>query len=245
MKAKYVIRLDDASEYMNYAKWNPFFELFDKYNIKPIIAVIPFNKDPKMVNSNPDTLFWENVRMWQAKGYRIALHGFEHLYSNAKSGIIGLNKYTEFAGVPFEKQCLMLEQGFKKFMAENVTTEIFVAPAHSFDHNTLEALKKVTGISIISDGYFINPVKKDGFNWIPQQLWSPKIKEKGLWTICYHPETSDGTIIADLEKFLKNNSALIVDPLSLEFGKIKTEDLLFTLTMKMKIRLQRILKRLK
>jgi hypothetical protein len=245
MKVKYVIRLDDASEYMDHTKWNAFFDLFDRYKIKPIIAVIPFNKDPKMVNSNPDALFWEKVRIWQLKGYRIALHGFEHVYSNTKSGIIGLNNYTEFAGVTFEKQCSMLEQGYRKFLTENVSTEIFVAPAHSFDRDTLKALKNVTKINIISDGYFINPVKKDGFNWIPQQLWSPKRKRKGLWTICYHPETSSELILADLEKFLLHNSELIIDPLSLEFGNIKIEDIIFTLIMKSKIKIQRVLKRLK
>jgi len=241
MKPTYIIRLDDASEYMNYDKWNPFFSLFDKYSVTPIIAVIPFNKDPEMVHANPDPLFWGKVRLWQDKGYHIALHGYEHLYTNKVSGIIGLNNYSEFAGVSFEQQCDMLLQAYNKFREEKITTDIFVAPAHSFDRNTLRALKKVTSINHISDGYFMNSVKIDGFNWIPQQLWSPKPKSKGVWTICYHPETSNSSIIDSLESFLKNNSRYFVDPMTLGFKKMKAEDYLLSFFMKWKNRLQKIL----
>lgn len=88
MSPKYIIRLDDASEFMDYEKWDPFFIILDKFRIKPIIAVIPFNKDPEMTNKNNDLGFWSKVRLWQEKGYRIALHGYSHLYSNRNSGII-------------------------------------------------------------------------------------------------------------------------------------------------------------
>jgi hypothetical protein len=240
MAAKYIIRLDDASEYMDYDKWNPYFELFDKYNIKPIIAVIPFNKDPKMIIKNLDNKFWDRVRLWQQKEYRIALHGYEHLYTNPNSGIIGLNKFSEFAGVPLRKQIEMLTKASKKFEDERIETNIFVSPAHSFDINTLIALKQATCIKYISDGFFLNPIQKDGFNWIPQQLWEPKIKSKGVWTICYHPETSDNSVISSLEFFLRNHSKYIVDPLSLDFKHIKFEDILFTQYMGIKIGLHRI-----
>ncbi len=241
MAAKYIIRLDDASEHMDYNKWNPYFDLFDRYNIKPIIAVIPFNKDIKMVIENPDGKFWDKVRVWQQKGYRIALHGFEHVYSNAKSGIIGLNKYSEFAGIPIEIQQSMLAKAYKKFEEESINVKIFVAPAHSFDKNTLLALKKGTSIKCISDGFYQNPILKYGLNWIPQQLWKPERKAKGVWTICYHPETLKKSDLLELETFIKDNSHHIVDPLTLEFNKIKFEDYLFSLSMKMKIKLLKLI----
>ncbi len=205
MPAKYIIRLDDASEYMDYKKWNPYFDIFDEYDIKPIVAVIPCNKDPKMVNKNPDQQFWGKVRNWQKKGYHIALHGYEHLYSTNKSGIIGMNRRSEFAGVPFEKQKVMIEQGIKKFKEEGVETKIFVAPAHSFDKNTVRALKEINEIEYISDGYFLNPVYKDGIKWIPQQLGQSKIKNSGVWTMCYHPETLDKKHFNSLKSFIHKN----------------------------------------
>lgn len=245
MAAKYIIRLDDASEHMDYAKWNPYFELFDKHNIKPIIAVIPFNRDIKMVIKNPDDKFWDKVRLWQQRGYHIALHGYEHVYSNAKSGIIGLNKYSEFAGILIELQQSMLAKANRKFEEEGINANIFVAPAHSFDKNTLVALKKSTNIKYVSDGFYLNPILKDGFNWIPQQLWKPETKSKGVWTICYHPETMEKSDIYKLETFIRDNCHQIVDPLTLNFNEIKFEDYFFLISMKMKIKLLRIINYLK
>lgn len=48
MSAKYLIRLDDACPTFSLAKWQRFFNLFDKYGIKPIIAVIPDCKDKSL-----------------------------------------------------------------------------------------------------------------------------------------------------------------------------------------------------
>lgn len=238
MSAKYIIRLDDASEYMDHNKWYPFFQLFERYNIKPIIAVIPYNKDPKMVIKNPDDNFWEKVKLWQTKEYRIGLHGYEHMYKNQNSGIIGINRYSEFAGVPLETQTVMLSRANKKFEDEGIKADIFVAPAHSFDRNTLKALKSATNIKYISDGFFYNPILKDDLKWIPQQLWEPKNRPKGVWTICYHPETSDKAIIDSLGSFLEKNNKYVVDPFSLNFEIPKFEDILFSLRMKYYMKLR-------
>ncbi len=236
--AKYIIRLDDASEFMNHVKWNAFLNLIERYQIKPIIAVIPFNKDPKMVNDKPDLFFWDRVRDWQNKGYIIGMHGYKHLYTNNNSGIVGINKFSEFAGIHLEKQIEMLAKAFNKFEEESIKTEIFVAPAHSFDLNTLKALKKATNLKYISDGFFVNPIRKNGFKWIPQQLWGPEIKSKGVWTICYHPETSSNSDIVSLECFIRDQAKNIVDPISLEFNRIKLEDILFSVHMKIRNKLR-------
>lgn len=229
MNAKYIIRLDDASEFMNFKKWQPFFEIIDSYRLKPIISVIPFNKDPKMINDHPDLNFWDKVRIWQDKGYRIAVHGYEHYYKNNNSGLIGFNRYSEFSGIPFVEQRRMLLEAKKKFQSENVIAEIFVAPAHTFDNNTLKALLEIKDIHFISDGFFINPIYKDKLCWIPQQLWSPSVKKKGVWTVCYHPETSNLNDIELLKTFLSKYNHYFVDPLSLEFKSMRTEDILFSL----------------
>lgn len=217
MPAKYIIRLDDASEFMDFKKWNKFFEIFDEFNIYPIIAVIPFNKDPKLINDNPVSDFWEIVKKWQKKKYIIALHGFQHLYSNFDGGILSINKYSEFATVELETQNEMIKKGIKKFNEEGISTNMFVAPAHSFDHNTLKALTN-NKIEYISDGFFIKGIKRNGINWIPQQLWFPQKKKKGLWTICAHPETCDNLYIDNLRKFIMNEKDNFVNPLELEFN---------------------------
>ena len=232
MPARYIIRFDDASEYMNYRKWDPFFELIEQYGVKPIVAVIPFNNDPIFLKRSRDDKFWDTVRMWQVKGYHIGIHGFEYLYRNHNRGILGINKYSEFAGVPLERQKEMISKAYTKFKDEGIHAEIFVAPAHSFDKNTLRAIREVPGIKYISDGYFINPIIRNGLYWIPQQLWSPVEKRKGVWTICYHPETSNDSSLKILKEFLESNRSSIADPLSLEFRSMGIADYVFSVLMK-------------
>mgnify|MGYP001160046680 CR=1 FL=1 len=40
-----LIRFDDISDHMNWSLMNKCEEIFDKYNIKPLLGVIPDNKD--------------------------------------------------------------------------------------------------------------------------------------------------------------------------------------------------------
>ncbi len=77
--------------------------------------------------------------------------------------------------------------------------------AHSFDINTLKVINEVTEIRIISDGLSIFPFKQNGFLWIPQQLWEPKSKKRGVWTICLHPNTMNQINFVDLESFIKEH----------------------------------------
>ena len=42
---KFILRLDDAAPTMNKEKWDKIEKILDKYNIKPIVGIIPDNKD--------------------------------------------------------------------------------------------------------------------------------------------------------------------------------------------------------
>ena len=46
--------------------------IFDERGIKPIVAVIADNQDRDLRLSDPDTEFWDRVRLWQRKGWSIA-----------------------------------------------------------------------------------------------------------------------------------------------------------------------------
>ena len=45
----YLIRLDDIAENMNWNMMDQTTSLFDKFNIKPVLGVIPNNKDPELL----------------------------------------------------------------------------------------------------------------------------------------------------------------------------------------------------
>lgn len=55
---------------------------------------------------------------------------------------------------------------------------------------------------MISDGFARIPFRRGGATWIPQQLWGPVDKPKGLWTICVHANTASDADIAVLRAFL-------------------------------------------
>lgn len=38
---KYIMRLDDASEYMDVPKWKRMEDLLDAYHIKPLVGIFP------------------------------------------------------------------------------------------------------------------------------------------------------------------------------------------------------------
>ena len=70
--SKYIIRLDDACETMNLKKWKKIESILDELKIKPIVAVIPSNKDETLYLDQKISNFWELIFSWQKKGWEIA-----------------------------------------------------------------------------------------------------------------------------------------------------------------------------
>lgn len=203
----YIIRLDDASEYMDVKKWDRIENLLDKYSIKPLVGVIPNNNDPSMVNYYvKNKYFWEKVKRWQNKGWEIALHGYSHVYTTKQGGVNPVNFESEFAGVPLNKQIEKIKKGINIFEEHNINTEVFFAPSHTFDLNTLEALRVSSNIRIISDTISNDVYKKEGFYFIPQQSGKVRRLPFKLTTFCYHPNSMKNEDFVLLESFLKKNS---------------------------------------
>lgn len=224
---QYLIRLDDLCPTNNLKKWERFFKLFDQYGIKPIIAVIPNNRDPKLGNCgshNPD--YWNLVRKLQRKKYALAMHGFEHQYITRNSGLFKLNERSEFAGLPLHIQQQKINVARSVFEREKIETSIFVAPAHTFDFNTLTALKTCSTIRIISDGLLSTPYIRRGFKWIPVQLPEATLKQKDTWTFNYHPETCTDDAFRKLENFIVQHHQNFVSIEEVKFRPYRLSDFL-------------------
>jgi predicted deacetylase len=173
---------------MKWSTWDEIDELLTAKEIKPVLAVIPDNKNPQLFieKENPD--FWEYIREKQRQGWSIGLHGYQHVYVTKCSGILGLNPYSEFAGLPEEEQEAKISNAIEIFRANGVKPELWIAPAHSFDEVTIKVLKK-HDITIISDGFALYPyVDNYGVFWVPQQLWGfPKRRMLfGVYTVLFH-----------------------------------------------------------
>ena len=66
--SQYILRLDDASDYMDVEKWQRIEDLLDQYGIKPLVGVIPENKDPSLTETyEQDPEFWNKTARWKAK----------------------------------------------------------------------------------------------------------------------------------------------------------------------------------
>lgn len=191
MKSKYIIRIDDACPTMDRERWLLFEQIFDELSIKPIVAVIPDNRDPKQQLSPDKGDFWETVNRWKEKGWEIALHGYDHVYITQEAGLVPLNQKSEFAGLPLERQEEKIRSGIEIFRNHGLSPRVWVAPSHTFDRSTLEALKRHSSITIISDGISFRPFQRYGFTWLPLQLWGFRHHvPMGPYTICYHPSTT-------------------------------------------------------
>lgn len=202
---KYIMRLDDACNKMDIEKWNRIEALLDKYNVKPLVGIIPHCEDSMMDIYQEDKNFWKKVEMWQKKEWTIALHGYNHVYSTRCGGINPVNPRSEFAGNPYEVQAEKIRNGVSVFRAHGIDPLVFFAPSHTFDTNTLRALKEESNIRIISDTWAWNVYTKDGFTFVPQQSGLVRLLPFALSTFCYHPNIMSNDAFEHLEDFLKNH----------------------------------------
>ena len=70
-QAKYLLRLDDSCSTQKKEIWDEIEKILDKLGIKPIVAVIPFNKDKSLFLDREDENFWEKVKKWEKKDGRL------------------------------------------------------------------------------------------------------------------------------------------------------------------------------
>lgn len=206
------MRLDDAAEKMDVEKWMQMERLLDQYNIKPLVGIIPACKDPEMDKYAYNDKFWDEVQQWVLKGWMIALHGYEHVYFTEEGGINPVNKRSEFAGLPLNEQKRKIKNGVEIFREHGIPDpKIFFAPSHTFDENTLEALKEESDIRIISDTVTNDVYLDKGIYFIPQQSGRCRKLPFKLVTFCYHPNIMTDKDFKILESFLKKyNSDFIV-----------------------------------
>lgn len=185
MRARYLIRFDDICPTMNWTIWAQVEQILCAHHVRPILAVVPDNKDPKLQVAPAREDFWEWLRAKQRQGWTIGMHGYQHLYETGDAGLLGVNARSEFAGLPLEQQREKMARALAIFHQQDIHPQLFVAPAHSFDRNTLTALQD-NGIRVISDGFFWKPVRWLEMTWLPQQMWQFRAMPIGVWTICYH-----------------------------------------------------------
>lgn len=207
----YFIRLDDACAKRDVEKWNQIEVLLDKYNIRPIVGIIPNCMDSDMDKYPVDEEFWQRAAKWQEKGWHIALHGYDHVFCSNEGGVNPVNRYSEFAGVSLEIQRQKFAGGIKILEDHGITPTIFFAPAHTYDANTLLALKEETNIRIVSDTIAYDNYRFGEFTFIPQQSGRVRKLPFKTVTFCYHPNSMTQNDFDILERFISDNQTEFAD----------------------------------
>jgi hypothetical protein len=205
MTAKYLIRMDDACHTMDRCKWQHIELILDECKVKPIVAVVPENRDPQFMIDSHDTMFWDKARDWQAKGWTIAMHGYTHLMHHTESELLlPYYKHSEFAGLSYEEQAEKIRQSWRIFQEQGIEPKAWIAPAHCFDALTLQAIRNETSIQVVSDGIAWDVYYKHDFYWIPQQIWGLVERKSGLWTVSLHPNMMTEASIAALGNAIRS-----------------------------------------
>lgn len=206
---KTAIRLDDITPDMDWERYNRIEKILEKNGICPLIGVVPFNKDDNLHRCDKplgEEEFKEYLNGRREKGWTIALHGFNHVYTTKKKGIFPLNNFSEYAGLPYDKQLEMLKRGREKLVEMGFETDIFMTPAHTFDNNTLKALKAI-GFKRVTDGFGKTPYVRDELIFYPiSRKRTECISGKaGFTTMVLHTNTMQDKDIDNFEKTITEN----------------------------------------
>lgn len=187
---KIAVRMDDITPDMNWDNFYFFQRLFEEAGIKPLLGIVPDNRDENLQREESHQDFYEIMRNLQKQGWVLSMHGCHHIYSTKKGGMFPLNNFSEFAGVSYHEQKKMLEEGKRKLEEKGIVTDIFMAPAHSYDQNTLRALREL-GFTKLTDGFGKRPYTYKGLTFYPISFQlSRSLKQKnGYTTMVLHANT--------------------------------------------------------
>ncbi|MFA5746034.1 MAG: DUF2334 domain-containing protein [archaeon] len=215
MKQYNLFRLDDVCDKMpNYQNVFKFIKLLNKYNIKPLMGVIPAVKDELIIDQKSTFKIKELEPFIKKNQIIIALHGYEHKYSYGNKGILKLNSKSEFSGLNFNSQSQKIKSALsilKKELA--ITPKYFFAPSHNYDENTLAVLKEYNLINV--DGISLYPFEYLGVKHIPQQKnqLNPKLDlfKNGIFVNHFHPDEITTTKLIEIEKFCKEHKSTLIN----------------------------------
>ena len=221
-----LIRIDDVCENMDWKLMEKLEILFDKYSIKPVLGIIPNNKDEQFLSFPRNDKFWDQTRKWQAKGWEIVQHGYTHIYDHLckdKKDYFRYGGGSEFYGHTLEVQELRIRNGLEKFRKEKIKIRSFFAPNQTYDENTFLALKNC-GIKEVIDGYGLMPYTEKNMKFIPQLFEKVVMLPYGIQSTKLHLHNWKEEDFKNFENFIMKNSEKII---SYDQALSKVNDSLF------------------
>jgi predicted deacetylase len=207
--ASYLFRMDDITPEMDWDRFLALMSLFKRHDIKPLLGLVPDNRDPHLARGLARPDFWDFIRnLQQTNTVDIAQHGYQHILVHRPGAALigptyGIKKeVSEFAGDPYADQFFRIREGLKILNRNGLTTTTWMAPNHSYDRHTLKALIE-NGFTSLSDGVALFPYRSNGLLFVPQTSWRPRWMPLGVHTICLHTNSITPAEVKRLRTFLR------------------------------------------
>lgn len=205
-----ILRFDDITPAMAWDKFLPIKTRLGQLGVRCILGVVPECRDDALNIAEPRTDFFDLVRGWALSGDSIAQHGTFHVYDSSAGGLLGINARSEFAGHSFEKQLERLARGKAVLEREGVWQPYFMAPSHSFDLNTLRALRSL-GFLAVTDGVGFHPYLVEDLLFVPQLTSRALPVTIGVQTICIHINSMTQPQLERLLEFVERRASAFCD----------------------------------
>lgn len=209
MRRMLVLRIDDVCPQMEWKWFAKTMDLLAEHNVTGLLGVIPDCRDIMLNKEKPKEDFWDQLLLYQSGGWCIAMHGYKHLYDTTALGLVVADKTkeSEFAGHTFEEQYTRLKKGKELLEQRNIYTDIFFAPSHNYDKNTIKALHEL-GFRYISDGRSRYAYQRMGLKFIPNSR--ARQAKRGIHTLVLHPCITKELGYNNLKKMLESNQRTIL-----------------------------------
>ena len=115
----------------------------------------------------------------------------------------------------------MIRHGVVVLKDHGIEPKVFFAPSHTFDENTLIALKEESDIRIISDTIANDVYFENDFYFIPQQSGRVRKLPFKVCTFCYHPNMMKDEDFDKLCAILKSTRGHFVSVSEIQLKKRK------------------------
>jgi predicted deacetylase len=202
MPSKFILRFDDIAPGMAWSRFSAFDALASELDIPLLVGVVPHCLDSKLTREPAKANFWDVVRVWAGRGWTIAQHGYTHQYVTKIPGILAIGNKSELAGLDYQEQYAKLKAGKDILVQQGVWQPVFMAPSHSFDYITLQALSDLE-FYYLTDGYGVYPYKIGALTAVPQLFGSPAHFGFGVYTICLHVNNMSEAQIQNMLCFMR------------------------------------------
>jgi predicted deacetylase len=201
---KVLVRLDDFTPNRHRERWSRVTNMLRGLGIRPLVAVVP--ADRYFGPGASDDAFWSDVRELETSGWHVGLHGETHEVEPIPGGAdreIFFASKSEFVGLPLEAQLRKITVAWDTFARHGVHPQVFIAPNHGFDAQTVEAVRRHGKMRYISDGIALRPYSDRDLVWLPQIDWKVPVLRVGFRTVCLHPSTMDDREFARITRQLE------------------------------------------